>query len=374
MNKRKISKIFSIILIIAVAVTAYLYPEWYKTQINKVAGMYLVWRGDRALRKYKFQKAIDYYNRGLVLFPEHYSAWFNLGNIYVLYEDYFSAVDAYENAIEHNPNYVIARMNYGIVSAEQLGDFDGAIDQYKNILDIRKKWLVYIPFVFNNIKSYKTNMGLAYYNMGVAYRQKSIYQNDARKQKMEYLTKAIGAYQEAIKIIPNSYDAHYNIGLAYHLFGDYNNAGLYYCKAIKLEPLNYEAHYNLALLLRFLKYYRESIMEMQKATMLLTESEGASNRQRYVFDVLNDLSRRYVETKDVLYPMIEKVGTDEKEKNSVEDVMPSELMQSSVTFINGHLVLSDDFDKAMIKNFSTCSAEKYFSEDAEYNNEKYIYK
>jgi len=371
LKKRKSSKIFSIILIIAIAVTAYLYPEWYKTQINKVGGMYLVWRGDRALRKYKFQKAIDYYNRGLTLFPGHYSAWFNLGNIYVLYEDYYSAIDAYENAIKHNPNYIIARMNYGIVSAEQLGDFDKAIEQYKTILDIRKKWLVYIPFVFNNIKSYKTNMGLAYYNMGVAYRQKSIFQDDARKYQMEYLSKAIGAYQEAIKILPKSYNVHYNLGLAYHLFGDYNNAGNYYCKAISLAPLNYEAHYNLALLLKYLKYYRESIIEMEKATMLLTETEGASNRQRYVFDVLNDTSRRYMETKDVLYPIVEKV-TDEKEDTSTK--APSEIMDGSVAYIGGHLVMSDEFDKAMLKNFSTCSAAKFFTEDVEYENKMNIHK
>lgn len=375
MNKRKLSKIFSALIILAIIVTACLYPQWYVTQFKKVGGMYLVWQGDRALRKYKFQKAIDYYNRGLVLFPGHYTAWFNLGNIYILYEDYYSAVDAYENAIKYNPHYITARMNYGVVSAEQLGDFDGAIDQYKTILDVRKKWLVYIPFVFNNIKSYKTNMGLAYYNMGVAYRQKSIYQDPSKRYQMENLSKAIGAYQEAIKILPDHYDSHYNLGLAYHLFGDYNNAGLYYCKAVKISPMSYEAHYNLALLLKFLKYYKESIVEMQKATLLLTEAEGATNRQKYVFDVLNDISRRYMETKDVLYPVVENTSNEEeKDGKKIEETAPSELMEGSVAYVGGNLVLNDDFDKAMMKNFGTCAAEKYFSEDVQYENEKYIHR
>ena len=373
MNKRKFSKIFSILLILAIIVTACIFPQWYVTQFKKVGGVYLVWRGDRALRKYKFQQAIDYYNRGLTLYPGHYSAWFNLGTIYVLYEDYYSALDAYENAKKHNPNYVIAKMNYGIVSAEQVGDFDGAITQYKEILDIRKKWLVYIPFVFNNMKSYKVNMGLAYYNMGVAYRQKAIYQDTARLHQMEYLSNAIAAYKEAIKIIPESYDAHYNLGLAYHLFGDYNNAGLYYCKAVELAPLNYDAHYNLALLLKFLKYYRESIVEMQKATLLLTENEGASNRQRYVFDVLNDISRRYMETKDVLYPIVEEVTYD-KDGKPIENTSQDNIFDSPVTYVGGHLVMSDEFDKAMMKNFGTCSAKKFFTEDVEYDNEKFIHK
>ena len=69
-----------------------------------------------------------------------------MGNLYVIYEDYYSAVDAYEKAFEYNPKMVIARMNYGIVSAEKLGDFDGAIDQYNEIIKT-KRHLLSIPFV-----------------------------------------------------------------------------------------------------------------------------------------------------------------------------------------------------------------------------------
>lgn len=54
---------------------------------------------------------------------------------------------------------VIARMNYGIISAEKLGDFDGAIDQYDEILKT-KRHLLSIPFVYSNRKSYKVNKGL----------------------------------------------------------------------------------------------------------------------------------------------------------------------------------------------------------------------
>ncbi len=316
----------------------------------------MVWRGDCALRKYKLQKAIDYYRKGVTLFPGHYTAWFNLGNIYVVYEDYYSAVDAYENAIKHNPNYVLARMNYGIVSAERLGDFDGAIEQYKTILSIQNK-PVYIPFVFNNLKSYKTNIGLAHYNMGVAYRQKSLYSGDVREHYGKYLREAIKSYIEAIKILKKHYDSHYNLALAYHLYGDYRKAGLLYCKAIQLEPLNYDAHYNLAILLRNLKYYKESIAEMQKATMLVTENEGVSNRQRYIFDVLNDVSRRYMESKDS--PLIERVSSEDEENAKT----PSDVAADSVTYVHGHLVLSDDFDKAMMENYKKCGSYHLFAEE-----------
>ncbi len=335
------------VMIVAFIASIFIYPQWYKRQVNKVRGMYYVSKGDKALRKAKFQKAIDFYLYGLRLYPEHYGAWLNLGNIYVAYEDFYSAIDAYENAIKHNKHYVIARMNYGIVSAERLGDFDGAISQYKEILGIRRK-LVYIPFVFSNLRSYKTNMGLAYYNMGVAYRQKSIYSENNYDYQQYFLSEAIKAYEEAVKILKNDYDARYNLALAYQLNRDYNRAGLTYCDAIEIAPMNYEAHYNLAVLLRHLKQYKESYKEMEKANTLIATKDGQSNRQRYVFDVMNDVTKLLLTEDDGQAWLREKFNAE------------VDAQSNGMTYINGRLVASDDLDKAMLDNFKTCSARDVF--------------
>lgn len=310
--------------------------------------MYNIYKGDKAYSKLKLQKAIDYYNTALKLYPEHYTAWFNLGNIYVVYEDYYSAVDAYEQAIKCNPKMMIARMNYGIISAEKLGDFDGAIDQYNEIINT-KRHLISIPFVYSNRKSYKINKGLAYYNMGIAYRQKSLYTGDSWQLQREYLNKAIESYKKAIKILKKDYDARYNLALAYHLIGDYNNAGLTYCKAIQLAPMNYEAHYNLAILLRHMKYYKESLEEIEKATVLITDSEGSSTRQRYVFDVMNDVTRTILSDNEKKY-ILDKV---DDENNKV----------SSITYVNGKVVSSEALDKAILKNFRTCGSRQIFLDE-----------
>ncbi len=348
--KIRLRKFFSFVLIVAFIASIFIFPQWYKKQVNKVRGMYFVAKGDKALRKVKFQKAIDYYLYGLRLYPEHYGAWLNLGNIYVAFEDYYSAVDAYENAIKHNPHYVMARMNYGIISAEKLGDFDGAINQYKEILGIRRK-LVYIPFVFSNLRSYKTNMGLAYYNMGVAYRQKSIYAEHDYNFQQHYLREAIKAYEEAVKILKKDYDARYNLALAYQLNGDYNRAGLAYCNAIELAPMNYEAHYNLAILLRHLKKYKEAYSEMEKANTLIASKDGISNRQRYVFDVMNDVTKLVLMEEDGSQWLMEKFNEEMDASNA------------GMTYVNGKLVASDDLDKAMLKNFQTCTARTVFLDD-----------
>ena len=330
------------------AAVVYFNQAWFLKQYDKLCSMYYVHKGDKAFKKLKLQKAIDYYNTALKLYPEHYSAWFNLGNIYVVYEDYYSAVDAYEQAFNYNPKMMIARMNYGIVSAEKLGDFDGAIDQYDEIIKT-KRHLISIPFVYSNRASYKQNKGIAYYNKGVAYRQKSLYSGDDWRLQRQYLEKAIEAYKNAVKILKKDYDARYNLALAYHLLGDYNNAGLTYCKAIKLAPMNYEAHYNLAILLRHMKYYKESLDELEKATMLITDSQGNYARQRYVFDVMNDVTRTilYNEEDD---PMVDKID-DEK------------LQYAAMTYVNGKIVASEALDKAILKNFSTCGSRELFLDE-----------
>ena len=110
-----------------------------KYVINRALGVYYVYKGDRAYHKHKLAYSIQYYNKGLDYFPEHYTAWFNLGNIYVVYEDYYSAVLAYQKAIEYNPRYTMARMNLGIIEAEKLGNFDEAIRQYDAILNLKNK-------------------------------------------------------------------------------------------------------------------------------------------------------------------------------------------------------------------------------------------
>ena len=96
--------------------------------------MYYVFKGDHAYKNLKLAKAIKFYNKGLNLYPAHYSAWYNLGNIYVVYEDYYSALYAYSQAFKYNPKMMTARMNYGVIAAEKLGNFDSALEQYNKII------------------------------------------------------------------------------------------------------------------------------------------------------------------------------------------------------------------------------------------------
>lgn len=343
--KKMMNRTVVTVMIVVLLLILFIFWGWFVKQYNKVWGVWYVHKGDKAYKSQKLQDAIEYYRKGLELYPEHSSARCNLGNIYVMYEDYFSAVDEYALALKYNPKFTVCRMNLGIVLSEKITDYDGAIQEYKTIINTRKP-LWWIPFVFSNVKSTKENKGIAYYNMGLAYRGKSMLMGERSFIAEEYLRKASDKYKEAIRILNRDYDAHYNYALTNHLLGEYKKAGIEYCRAIELAPMNFEAHYNLALLLRHLKMYKESLIELEKAG-LIVDTKGDAVKKRYIYDALNEVSQRIIVKGDYEYL-----------KDTKDPERPSN--QGYIEYKDGKVVVSEALDKAVLKNMRTCSSKKYF--------------
>ena len=345
---RLLRKLFPLLFILVLVALGYYYQDKVLEQYRHAKGVYYIYKGDQAYSADNMGKTLEYYLKGLDLYPQHYEAWFNLGNIYAVHEDYYSAIDAYEHAIKANPKFVLARMNMGIVYSEDLGFFDEAIEQFNEVskINLFKLW---IPYVYSNVKSNKINRGFALYNKGVAFRQKALYLPlDKQHLIYEYLGKAIESYTQALNFVQKNYDIYYNRAVAHHLRGEYKLAGLDYCKAIDIEPLNFEGHYNLAVLLRRLNKNRESIAELEKAAMLISENPRSSDVQTaYIFNLLNEVTRRFI-TSDEYYT--QKL-TDEP-TGSI-----------NYTYVNGQIVANEEFDKVMFKNFQTCAGMDYFKEN-----------
>lgn len=377
--KKLLSALFSLFVLAVISVAVYFNQEFAMTQVNKVRGMYYVYKGDKAYHDSKLLNAIKYYQKGLALYPQHYGAWYNLGNIYVAYEDYPSALNSYSQAFRHNPKMMIARMNYGIISSEKLGDFDSALEQYQKVIETKRK-LISIPYVYSNKISYKENKAIAYYNIGVTYRLKSLYADDDWELKRKYLAKAIEAYEKSIKIHPESYDAQYNLGVAYHSIGDFESAGICYCKAIGLAPMNYEAHYNLAILLRRMRHYKEAYEEIDKALTLITALAENDAIQSYVTVVMNDITRnvylneeyrRYLqvildEEKSKIAKHMAKNEKDIEAKENKKD--KNSITSSGVNLVNGKIVATEELDQAILNNFGQCPSLSYFTNENDVEN------
>jgi len=361
-------------MLAAIAVAVYFNQQFVLHQVDKVKGIYYVYKGDKALRVYDTKDAILYYNKALSLYPKHYEAWYNLGNIYVAYEDYYAALEAYSQAFKYNPKMMVARMNYGIVSSEKLGDFDSAIHQYDEIINTDRR-LVEIPYVYNNKLSSVKNKATAYYNKGVTYRLKALYSTDNWELQRRYMAMAIKAYQQSIDIYPDSYDAQYNLGTAYHTIGDYERAGRCYCKAINLAPMNYEAHYNLAILLRKLGHYQEAYDEIDKASTLITALDENSAIQEYVATVMNDITKNYYQNPEYRKYLMNVIEDEKRQtakqlkknnKKTSDKQFGESITSSGIKFEKGKIVATEELDKAILENFGKCpSYDKYFNSQRE---------
>ena len=343
--KLKITKVILSLIMIMFVVSLYFYRDWYIRQYHKCIGFYFVHKGDVAYKKAKYQKAVDYYRVALRHYPEHSRASCNLGNIYVSFENYYEAVNAYENALKYSPNFMVCRMDLGIILSEKMADYDKAIQEYGKIINTNP-FIINIPFVFNNKKTTKVNKGIAYYNMGLAYRGKAVYMGDSSSTSIKYLQKARDSYNEALKYLKNDFDTYYNLALTNHLLGDYNAAGRQYCKAININPENFEAHYNFALLLRSMHMNKEALEEFERTTMLINPSLR-EDKYKYIFGVINEIKRRIINEGDYDY-LVKRTDL-------------TSLSDDEIFYLNGKVVLSKQKDFNM-KELLKCTYEKEFEE------------
>ncbi len=343
-------RVISALIILCLICGYFVFPDFYKAQWHKIQSFYYVYKGDKAYKKHIPQDAINNYTRALELHPKHVRARYNLANLYVAYEDYFAALDNYKKALELKPDFMIARIDYAIVLSEAAFNYDLAIDEYDKAIKNAPKWM-YIPFIIDNKKTYKYNKGVAFYNQGLAWRGKSlIYGQDLNKTR-KFLLNAVNSYENALKSI-KEYDVYYNLGIANQLLKRNYASGKNYCLAIEKEPMNYEAHYNLAILLKSMKKYSDSAEEFMKAGLLL-DSKGDTNKTRYVYDVLNEVNARLALDPDYI--------------NLRRKLDEEQFGNGKIAYLHGKLVISEEFDKAMFKNFKTCANKTFFESKEDFD-------
>ena len=354
--KRLVNKTVATIVFIVVVLMIIIFHSWFFTQFEHIIAYYYVYEGDQSYQHENFQDAINYYNKALSLYPEHVKARYNLGNIFVSYEDYDSALVCYEKALDSDPNFLNARINLGIILSEQIHDLDKAIEEYKKAID-SKHIPINIPFILNNIDYLDSARSVAYYNMGLAYRYKSMLFDPNSSQSRENLLHATDSYKKSLEIESNNYDTHYNLGLAYQLLGMYDDAVEQYCKAINIAPMEYEAHYNLALILRQKMNYKDALVELEKAGLLL-DANGDNDRSKFVFYVLNDVTQKFaiIKQEERYYSESPKSKSEQNDYAQYEKEKEEKEKSIQATFMNGKLIWTEALDKTMLQEMKSCDS------------------
>jgi type IV pilus biogenesis/stability protein PilW len=88
---------------------------------------------------------------------------------------------------------------------------------------------------------------------------------------------ALAKFQEALKIVPEDEDLHYNLGIAYSRLNDKTNAQKHYEEALRIFPDYAEVHNNLGNLLMSNGKFAEAIEHFEKAIELQPDSPSAHN-------------------------------------------------------------------------------------------------
>lgn len=200
-----------------------------------------------------------------------------------------------QTLIAHYPNTFLLHNVLGI-ALDGLGEYDGAINSYRNALKLQPKMPdlhFNLGIVFGNLNrfeeaanSYRKAIALnpkffeAYGNLGTlmqkqgkleeavaSYRKAISINPDARGyfnlgtalRDQGKLDEAIKSYQQAIQLFPNYADAHSNLGETLRDQGNMQEAIKSYQNALALNPNHPSANYNMAEFLYLAKRYDEAI-------------------------------------------------------------------------------------------------------------------
>ncbi len=326
--KKLLKNIFIFFLLLGIALLVFVFSDVIFKYIIHGKSFYQVYQGDIAYRKRNYQEAIEYYNKALKLYPKHVKARYNLANIYANFEDYESAVQEYNKTLKYDPGYLNARISLGIVLAENFLEFDKAIEEYKKVVKTKMR-IINIPFLYNNTKQIINAKAIAYYDMGLAYRNKSMLYTEDTSKYRNLLSKAADCYEKSLVLNPNNYSAQYNLALTEHLLGFYTEALTDYCKALLISPLDYEAYYNLAVLLREKRMYKDAFEEFKNAGELI-DYAGDSYKAARIYSMLSEVSQMAMaeygyKPKDVLEKLNDNVETQGFQ--SKDEFVPVEEME-----------------------------------------------
>ncbi|HHE39317.1 MAG TPA: tetratricopeptide repeat protein [Candidatus Cloacimonetes bacterium] len=166
------------------------------------------------LKDFKYDSAIEYFKTALEINPEFPNSHNNLGIAYMKKANYEKAIDCFYEALKYKPQNAIAYNNLGITYMKMF-NYNTAIESFLKAVDINP------------------GSASAYFNMGFTYR------------KMQNYEKAIESFKKAIEIDPHNSDIHFNLGVAYDDIGEDQKAIDSYLKAIFLSPNNAGIYYNL---------------------------------------------------------------------------------------------------------------------------------
>lgn len=210
--------------------------------------------------KGRYDAAIEYYQKALVLNPSFTDAYINLGAAFFEKKDFRQAIAALKKALTLKPDSVKAHINLGTIFM-QMGVRADAITHFSEALNLNSS----LPGVHNNLGFLLASQGDT--------------------------AEAFNHYKQALEIKPDYDRAHNNLASLLLRSGQFSEAIAHYKKALLLNPKAAKAHNNLGVAHMFNQQPDQAIKHFQIAIELDPDySKAKENLQR----AMSDLSKRNI--------------------------------------------------------------------------------
>jgi len=182
--------------------------------------------------------AIQAYRNAIQADPNYFEAHFNLANELFKQNNFDEATTYYERSQQLNPDCPQAFFNCGLCYAQKQ-DYHRAIELYKKAIQLQRGYTK------------------AWINLGNAYRKISANSPEA-----------LDAFEEALKLEPNNFDIHLDLGRVYVDQCNFEQAEYHFKKALGLRPQHVHAILDYANMLNIVNRTEEAIEEYQKILKL----------------------------------------------------------------------------------------------------------
>lgn len=248
--------------------------------------------------------------------------------IYLKFGNNKKAKEQLINLVTKYPsNYIGHKMLAEIYELE--GGMRKAIDEYVQAIDINKKdydSYYKIAELLNNLKKPDEAQEMLFnlLNKKPDYYKATTLLGDILISKEMY-KEAVTIYQDALKYDPLDFELNYNLGIAYTMLNDFQNARNYYQRAAEINSLSYNSKYSLAeiaLIYKELdeaeKYFIESLededlaadsyFELSKISMIRDEKERAIQYANMAIELDSDRIAKKIKKDPIFIPVIAKIS------------------------------------------------------------------
>lgn len=224
-------------------------------------------------------------------------------------------------------NYIGHKMLAEIYKLE--GGMRKAIDEYVQAIDINKKdydSYYKIAELLNNLdkSNEASEMLFSLLSKKPDYYKATELLGDILLTKEMY-KEVVNVYQDALKYNPLSFELNYNLGIAYTMLNDFQNAKICYERAANINSLSYNSRYSLAeiaLIYKELdeaeKYFMEALeenqlaadsyFELSKISMIKGDSERAIQFANIAIDIDPAKAVPKIKKDPIFIPIIARIS------------------------------------------------------------------